>query len=404
MPRHVAFSRILIAAALATFACDHPVDVGGSGAIPKDAGSFDLANACGSVVESASGGIYTLTRSQVDSRSPDGTIVWSKVLAPIGCTAAVAASGNLLVATRDTVFSLNAGTGAITWRFAVGGRADAVQMATSSTGKVFLISRIDYPPAPPETLYALSDADGSLLWSRTLDRAGSPYVDDARSTVYYVTNDRAAAMDLGSGTVKWDTSSDGGVYPAISSDGSLLVQKAYPDYSLEDYMRSEIDAIAADGTHTWRSAMLGPRQYVAGGPVIDDAGTVYSATTANQARGQSGASVYALSVGTGDIKWKHDFYLIKSNIAVDADRTAYVIAQAAADSSDQIYGLRDGVMVSASTPVPRSLYANTPLTIHSNKLLYYVGTDKVGYIPTAGVSAGASWPMDKHDAKRSARR
>lgn len=382
----------LIAMAALGLACDNPTDV--SQIVPK-AGSFDLANACGSVVEAASGGIFTFSQPstltlRVDSRSADGAIGWSKSL-PTGnntCTGAVGSSGNLVVATSDTVFSLNAETGAIRWRFAA---PSNVRMATSSTGKVFL-SRDGFSNTPA-MLYALSEADGSVIWSRTVDNLGAPFVDDVRSTVYYVRRAGAVAMDLSSGTVKWETlplGSDLTLDAAIASDGTLLIGRVN-DFS------SEITAFGTDGTRIWRNATQTPRQLV-GSPVIDDAGTVYSPAWISQ----FSAGVYAFSVATGDTKWKHDFDRIESNVAVDANRTVYVIARATADSAYQVYGLRDGAIVSAVPAI--AINDSHPITIHSNKLLYYVTTDRVVFIPTAGVSATAAWPVDKHDAKRSGHR
>ena len=383
----------LITMAALGLACDHPVDVAQIATVPK-AGSFDLANACGSVVEAASGGIFTFSQSstltlQVDSRSGDGTIAWSKILPTRfpSCTGAVGTSGNLVVATSDTVFSLNAGTGAIRWRFAAGN----VRIATSSTGKIFL-SR-DAFSNTPAMLYALSETDGSVVWSRTVDNLGAPFVDDVRSTVYYVRRAGAVAMDLSSGTVKWETlplGSDLTTDAAIASDGTLLIGR------INDFS-GEITAFGTDGTRIWRNATPTPRQLV-GSPVIDDAGTVYSPAWINQ----YGAGVYAFSVTTGDTKWKHDFDRIQSNVAVDANRTVFVIARATADSAYQVYGLRDGAIVSAVPAL--TINDSHPITIHSNKLLYYVTTNKVVFTPTAGLSATAAWPVDKHDAKRSAHR
>ena len=244
------------------------------------------------------------------------------------------------------------------------------------------------------TLYALSENDGSVAWSRAVDDLGAPFVDDVRATVYYVRRAGAVAMDVSTGTVKWETlplGSDFTTVAAIASGGSLLIG------SINDFS-SRITAFGTDGTRTWVNATLTPRQ-LTGSPVIDDAGTVYSAAWISQFAG----GVYAFSVATGDTKWQHDFFRIDSNVAVDADRTVYVIAQATADSVDQLYGLRDGVIVSEVRPV--SLAGPiTSITIHSNKLLYYVGATKIAFNPTAGVPSGSAWPVDKHDARRSAHR
>jgi outer membrane protein assembly factor BamB len=295
-------------------------------------------------------------------------------------------AGNLVVATHDSVFSL-AQTGAIRWRLSL---RFISGIATSSTGKIFL-SHNGYSEIPP-TLYAVSDADGSVLWSKTVDGPGAPFVDDLRSTVYQVRRAGATAMDLSSGAVKWQTllGSDLTTDAAIASDGTILVSRMNDFYG-------EVTAYGTDGTRLWRDEMS-PRQPM-GSPVIDDQGVVYSAAWISQANGR----VYAFSVATGETKWTHDFYRIESEVAVDANRTVYVIAQATADSTDRLYGLRDGAIVSATT----AFSPNDPiglLTIHSNKLLYYVGGHKVAFVPTAGVSPSAAWPTDKHDAKRSGRR
>jgi outer membrane protein assembly factor BamB len=373
-------------------ACDHPANV--SLIVPK-AGSFALANACGDVVESASGGIYTFAQRstltvQVDSRAADGTVLWSKVLPSAAgrCTGAVTSSGNFLVVASDTVFSLASGTGAIKWRFAA---SDAV-LATSSTGKVVVSTRAFSNTSA--MLYGLSESDGSVLWSRAVDNLGAPFVDDGRSVVYYVRRSGALAVDLTTGAVKWETplGQDLTLYAALASDGSILIGRVN-DFS------SEITAFGTDGTLRWRNATLSPRQ-LTGSPVIDDAGTVYSSAWDTQ----YGAGVYAFSVTSGSTAWKHDFDRIESNVAVDANHTVYVIARATADSAFELYGLRDGAIVSA-VPAPGVDIGSVPrITIHSNKLLYYAAASTVVFIPTAGVSANAAWPVDKHDARRSARR
>jgi outer membrane protein assembly factor BamB len=394
----------LSAITAACLACDHspvvpePVPV----PVPTTAGSFEIDNPCGTILESASGGIFTFGKAsiltlRVDSRNADGTVVWSKLLPTDGpgCAAAVSTAGNLVVATHDSVFSL-AQTGAIRWRLSL---RFVSGIATSSTGKIFL-SHNGYTEilddgtavAHLATLYAVSDADGSVLWSQTVDAPGAPFVDDLRSTVYQVRRAGATAMDLSSGAIKWQTplGSDFTIDAAIASDGTVLVSRTNDYYG-------EVTAYGTDGTRLWRDEMS-PRQPM-GSPVIDDQGVVYSAAWISLANGR----VYAFSVATGETKWTHDFSRIESEVAVDANRTVYVIAQATADSTDRLYGLRDGAIVSATT----AFSPNDPiglLTIHSNKLLYYVGGHKVAFVPTAGVSPSAAWPTDKHDAKRSGRR
>lgn len=392
---------ILAVTALAIIACDHPTGI----ATLPPAGSFESFD-CGVLVESPSGGIYTLEGGapsplNVKSRSADGQIIgWSTGL-PTSygqCKGAVGPSGNLLVGTTDSVYSLNARNGAIRWRFA----AKIFDIATSASGKVFVSARAPNANVS-EIVYALSDSDGSLLWSRTLSGIGGLFVDDVRSTLYAVQGHVAIAMDLATGAVKWETSPEAnfGSQAAIASDGSLLVATTLTTgFFGRETVSTEIHAYDVDGARKWRTANLSPRLPI-GPPVIDESGTVYLA--ASYEFSPYVAAVYAFSGTSGEIKWKHDFFRIHSaNIAVAADRTVYVIAQATADSAYQVYGLRDGTIVSAVTPVEPDYPA--PITIHSNKLLYYGGHAKIGFFSTAGVNPSAAWPMDKHDARRSARR
>lgn len=398
---NAAFRRILVVASLATVACDHSTGLPGIVTGPQS-GFIDFSG-CGTVVESVSGGIYTFDKVdtpaplKVDSRSADGSIDWSIGL-PSGfgnCTAAVGPSGNLLFATTDTLYSLKTQNGAVRWRIPAG---NSGQIATSSTGMLFVWRS--------GVVYALSDNDGSVRWSRTVNTPGAVglFVDDARSNLYAVRDKGAVAMDLATGTVKWETTQgqDYGADAAIAADGSLVIAKsntAPGASSIHGPYTGAIESFGSDGVLRWRDTLgLRPPD---GSPVIDDAGTVYLAAGA-EVFPQYGAGVYAFSMATGEMKWKHEFLRIHSNIAVDADRTVYVIAQAAADSAYQLYGLRDGITVSAVRPVSDDY--PVAMTIHSNKRLYYKTPSRIAFISTAGASPNAAWPVDKHDAKRSARR
>lgn len=384
-------SVVLAAVALA---CDHSPDASlVTTPAPTTAGSFELDNTCATILESGSGGIYTFSKQSiltltVDSRKADGTVVWSKTLPSgnISCVAAVAASNNVVVAASDSVFSINGQTGEIRWRIA---SRFVRAIATSSTGRIFLSQ--DASSLNPFTLYAFSDTDGSPLWSKVVDGPGAPFVDDVRSTVYQVRRGGAAAIDIATGNVKWQTPLESALTTdaAIGSDGSIMVSQ------LNDFSGA-ITAYTPDGTRVWRNPGFAARQ-TRGSPIVDDAGTVYTAT-----RKFDGAGVYALSTTTGETKWKREFYDVFSNVAVDANRTVYVLAQASPDSTVTLYGLRDGAIVSA-TP-GRDPTFDGLITIHSNHLLYYAAGHTVFFAPTAGVSSSAPWPVDRHDAKRSGRR
>jgi hypothetical protein len=111
-----------------------------------------------------------------------------------------------------------------------------------------------------------------------------------------------------------------------------------------------------------------------------------------------------MSVATGEILWSKDFNRIESDLVVDANRVVYVIARLSAATTYQVFGLKNGQTVSLVPAQGVATNSRHPLMLHFNKLLYYIGTDAIIWLPTAGPSTSAAWPMARHDQERSARK
>jgi hypothetical protein len=384
------FRRFLPLLLLAVAACEDPVD------LEARAGSFSLSNACGAITGSSDGRIFTFSRAssstiRVDQRTPAGTVIWSTTLpatAGASCIGYMDFSGNLLTATPDTVFSLASATGTIRWKL-------PLNQALLAIGGADVLAGTRTSNQVSAAVYSINVNTGAIGWSRPVANQGvGVVIDAAQPTVYAIRRHGAAALRPADGTVIWESVIVGGrdgMTAAIASDGSIAVP------SNADFT-GDIDYYSRDGALKWTNHRSSG---VLGTPVIDQLGTIYAAYSHNTT---ISASVRAISPTDGSITWSHDFDRIVSDIVVDTDRTVFVIARATPDSAFQLYGLRDGSVVSAVAAPGITIGSYSPLLLHYNKLIYYVAADRVLFTPTAGINVAAPWPMANHDPMRTNRR
>jgi outer membrane protein assembly factor BamB len=384
------FRRTIPLVLVAVTACEDPVD------LEARAGSFNLPNACGGVTGAPDGRIFTFSRAssstvRVDQRTPAGTSIWSVTLpgtAGTSCIGYLDFGGNLVTATTDTVYSLAAATGAVRWKL-------PLNQAQLAIGGAEVLAGTRSSNQLGAAVYSIDVNTGAVKWTRPVpNQSVGVVVDAAQPTVYGIRRHGAAALRPADGSVIWEStiagSRDGNI-AAIASDGSLAVP------SNADFT-GDIDYYSRDGALKWTShrssGIIGP-------PVIDQLGTIYAAYPHNVG---FTASVHALSPTDGSTIWSHDFDRIVSDIVVDTDRTVFVIARSTPDSAFQLYGLRDGNIVSAVAATGVTIGTHTPLLLHYNKLIYYVAGDRVVFTPTAGISVAAPWPMANRDPMRTNRR
>ena len=121
-----------------------------------------------------------------------GRDVWKAKLA---ATAPIAASdGMVLVATKEGVYALSAGDGAIKWKKEITG----VTVAPVLAGGWAIV-------ASAETLTALRAADGEVVWSRTIAPILYPSTIDGDVVFQPFEDGRVVALDLTSGSPRWET-------------------------------------------------------------------------------------------------------------------------------------------------------------------------------------------------------
>ena len=372
-------------------ACDEPPPE-----IVPDAGSFALPGACGAVVIAANGDIFTWSKSsatsfKIDRRTFDGTPIWSTSLqGATDCAGVSTTDGNVVAGSVDSIFVLNAVNGSVLWRRA----AASPRIATGTDGKLFVATISNFTTTASLTSY--DGTSGNQLWKQNVTDQGAPYLDESAQTLYFVRRAGARAVNPVNGAIKWETatsSTDRSEGAAIASDRTLIINR-------DNGNSSAVAAFNPQGTQLWVNNISTPKNLI-GSPVIGDSATLYSGSCGVV---NTGCYVLAMSVATGNVIWRKDFDRIESELAVDAKETVYVIARLTNAVPYQLYGLRKGQIVSldmAPDIVTNSFHS---LTLHPNKLLYYIGTDVIVFRPTAGVGPQAAWPMTKHDARRTARR
>jgi hypothetical protein len=380
----------LLALALATVsACDEPPPE-----IIPAAGSFALPGACGGVVLAPNNDIFVWSRSssvdfRVERRTFTGAPVWSTTLPGVtDCSGASLPSGDAIALSQTAVYVLNAATGAIRWSTI----ANSPRVATGSDGKLYVATNA--LGTSPAAVTAYDGSNGAIIWTKSVTDIGAPYLNEQLQTLYYVRRAGAVAFNSQTGAVKWEipvTKPDHSQDAAIAPDGSLVINR-------ENGTVSAVDALDLQGQTRWSNNVSTPRNFVSA-PIIDDSATVYSASCGGLS---TACFVIALSLSDGKVIWRKDFDRIESDLAVDAKQNVYVVARLTNAVPYQLYGLHKGATVSLDMAQGISPNSVHPLTLHPDKLVYYIGTDIIVYRPTAGIARLAPWPMPKHDARHSA--
>jgi outer membrane protein assembly factor BamB len=223
----------------------------------------------------------------------------------------VGRAGGRVYANADDLLAIDAETGAVDWRVAVGGDRLASPAATED-GVVF-VNRVD-------GVVAAFGADGERRWQyRTDAETRSPAI--AGDTVYVATStdpERAGellALDLVDGTVRWavDTPSPKrGTRPVVGEDA------VYLGCSGRDHGRL-VSRSRADGAERWTFA--------------DDNSTVYEPAVAGDRvyAGSNDDSLYALS-RDGDLEWQVGMGSTVGSVAVGADLVY-------ASSNERLFGV-----------------------------------------------------------------
>ncbi|AXG07586.1 hypothetical protein DU500_14745 [Haloplanus rubicundus] len=208
-------------------------------------------------------------------------------------------AGGRVYANADDLLAIDAETGAVDWRVAVGGDRLASPAATED-GVVF-VNRVD-------GVVAAFDADGEHRWTHRTDvETRSPTIRDG--TVYVATSPdpgragRLLALDLADGAVRWavDTPSPKrGTRPVADGDAVYLGCTGRDSGRLVSCSRT-------DGAERWTFA--------------DDNSTVYEPAVAGDRvyAGSNDDTLYALS-RDGDLLWRVEMDSTVGSVAVDADR------------------------------------------------------------------------------------
>jgi len=382
--------KFILALLVALSACDEPPPE-----IVPAAGSFALPGACGAVVVAANGDIFTWSKSsstsfKIDRRTFDGTPIWSTSLqGATDCSGLSTTDANVVAGSVDSIFVLNAVNGSVRWRRA----AASPRIATGTDGKLYVATAPNFG-VPSLTSY--DGTSGNQLWKQNVTDQGAPYLDESAQTLYFVRRAGARAVNPVTGAIKWETgstSTDRSEGAAIASDRTLTINRDNASFSA-------IAAISPQGTELWVNNISTPKNLISE-PVIDDSATIYSASCGVI---NTGCSVFAMSVASGQVSWRKDFQRIESDLVVDAKQNLYVIARLTDAVPYQLYTLHKGQTVTFQLVEGISANSMHPLTLSYNKLLYYIGTDIIFFTPTAGPAGAAAWPMAKHDPYRSARR
>jgi outer membrane protein assembly factor BamB len=220
-------------------------------------------------------------------------------------------AGGRVYANADDLLAIDAETGAVDWRVAVGGDRLASPAATED-GVVFA-NRVD-------GVVTAFDADGEHRWTHRTDvETRSPTVRD--DTVYVATSTdpgragRLLALDLSNGAVRWvvDTPSPKrGTRPVVDNDA------VYLGCSGRDHGRL-VSRSRGDGAERWTFA--------------DENSTVYEPEVAGNRvyAGSNDDTLYALS-RAGDLQWQVEMDSTVGSVAVGADRVY-------ASSNERLFGV-----------------------------------------------------------------
>lgn len=196
-------------------------------------------------------------------------------VAPVGRIVA-AGDGSLYLAsnsyTNDTLYALNALNGATNWIYPAS--SDIFSATLDGQGRL-LVS------AEGAQLVALSTADGSLLWKKSLGASANSVV-PAGNQVIYKTGNRIQACDPLTGTASWEYTAKPNI---ISSLVKGLANRVY--FGGADKKLHALDI--ATGQQTWESEVLPVSPYLL---ALGPDGTLYAVDGSYSS--SAGNTIYAI--------------------------------------------------------------------------------------------------------------
>ena len=246
-------------------------------------------------------------------RPQDGKQLW-RYSFQAGSTSPLAFDGDLLFfsavtsdgeSSHSNLYAIRAATGALAWSESFG---DAIgQPIVVAHRLVVPIFTANTPGAQSgQELRGLNEADGSMVWSDTL-ASGDTLVSwlSLGGALYYTDGSALTALDGATGKTRWTQlgfSELGG--PLYSARGAILFSASLSVFAFDQ----------ATGAMRWSAVLNGTPQLL----------TVSSARAYAATLGSAGmdSHLYALDVGTGDVRWQHDAPFAASP-AADASGNTY---------------------------------------------------------------------------------
>ncbi|MGD0978763.1 MAG: PQQ-binding-like beta-propeller repeat protein, partial [Candidatus Bathyarchaeia archaeon] len=164
-----------------------------------------------------------------------GALAWNYTTSSYVQSSPAVAGGMVFVGSNDTnVYALNASTGAFIWRYTTGG--PVVSSPTVAGGRVFVGSEDD-------EVYALNEMTGAQIWSFTTGNFvdSSPAV--AGGVVFVGSNDgNVYALDVSTGALVWNYTTGSAVFSSPAVAGGMIFVGSEDDevYALNEMTGAQI--------------------------------------------------------------------------------------------------------------------------------------------------------------------
>ena len=184
----------------------------------------------------------------------------------------------------------------ILWQFTA--KEDSTSAPIISEGKVIFVG--DSGGNVSNTVYAVDQKTGSLVWEHKLDTRPSEYIAESQGLVFVGCNEKLVALDTKTGNTKWEFSDNPEEwhyysYP-VTWDQLVIVNKLNPLQVENKDCIFVLDAFT--GTLKWKKRIDGLLQRNL--PVIAN-GLLYYGTNAPGQKGK----IFAVDVLTGQEKWHY---------------------------------------------------------------------------------------------------
>ncbi|MBN2103685.1 PQQ-binding-like beta-propeller repeat protein [bacterium] len=244
-------------------------------------------------------GVYLGTTSgSLYAIHPDGSLKWKQDLENNVFSPVIGADGTIYVMDTGNALYAFDNTGALQWRYENWIDADFTEVgqrcvAIGPDQTLYVYVAFD--------LYAINP-DGSLLWVFDPRVGGTPCgaspVVGKDSTIYIIPGGEILYALRSNGTLKWQFYLE--AYDAHSYTSPSLDSEDVIYFGVENGDGGYVYAVYPDGTLKWR-VLAGRDRAVRASPVIDEDGTVYTATKAYSHNRP--AEVIAISP-EGKIEWR----------------------------------------------------------------------------------------------------